>query len=54
MTHNDDGPARFKRNWLAFNENRGLRPHLLRNFIIVVVVCLLLSALLAFINGVTR
>ena len=51
---NDDGPRRFARNWLMFNEARPTRPRLLRNFIAVVAICFAVTALLAAINALTR
>jgi hypothetical protein len=51
---NNDGPRRFARNWLMFDESRPTRPRLLRNFILVVAACFAVTALLAIINAMTR
>lgn len=44
----DDGPHRFIRNWLSFNEQRPIRASLLRKFLAAILtmlgVCLLLVA----------
>ncbi len=50
----DDGPKRFARNWLAFDESRPTRPRMLRNFIAVVATCFAMTALLAVISAMTR
>ena len=51
---NDDGPKRFARNWLMFDESRPTRPRLLRNFVAVVATCFAVTALLAIVNAVMR
>ena len=50
----DDGPKRFARNWLMFDEARPTRPRLLRNFIAVVAISFAAAALLAMISAFTR
>jgi len=47
---NDDGPKRFARNWLMFDEARPVRPRLLRNFIAVVAIGFAAVALLAIVS----
>ena len=47
---NDDGPKRFMRNWLTFDESRPVRPKLLRNFVLVVAACFAAAALMAIVN----
>jgi hypothetical protein len=46
-----DGPARFIRNWLRFNENSLLRTRTLWKLIATVAAFLLASALLALFMG---
>ena len=43
----DDGPRRFVRNWLTFDEARPVRQKLLRTFAATVLALLVASALLA-------
>lgn len=50
----DDGPKRFARNWLMFDETRPTRPRLLRNFVIVVAACFAAAALLAIVSAMMR
>lgn len=51
---NDDGPKRFIRNWLMFDESRPARPRLLRNFIVLVAASFAVTALLALIGALMR
>jgi hypothetical protein len=44
----DDGPRRFIRNWLRFNENRPVRMQVLWKLLATVTIFLIASALLAF------
>lgn len=52
--NNDDGPMRFVRHWLTFNDARPARPRLLRNFVAVVVASFAVTALLAIVSVVIR
>ena len=51
---NDDGPKRFVRKWLTFDDSRPTQPRLLRNFIAVVAACFAATALLVIISAMTR
>jgi hypothetical protein len=45
-----EGPQRFVRNWLAFNESRLTQAHLLRNFTALVAALLAASAVLMIVS----
>jgi hypothetical protein len=43
----DEGPRRFIRNWLTFNENRAVRAGMSRKFLVIAASLMAASALLA-------
>jgi hypothetical protein len=47
----DEGPRRFIRSWLTFNESRPVRMRMLWKLIATVVMFLIASALLALFSG---
>ena len=46
----DDGPRRFVRRWLSFDETRLVRTRLVAKFVAVIALMLLASALLALLG----
>jgi hypothetical protein len=50
----DDGPRRFVRKWLRFDQARPTRPALAWKFVVTVALVLIVSAVLAWISAHMR